>query len=112
MNLTEAHAGKTHYADDATLEYIAMLEQSAASALNGEGTNPRWLLWEVWHGDNPNMRPHDFIIWINARWFDWHEETSNTLEFKTKESHQEFDKWLLQWVRREIVSTVKTSEEF
>ena len=80
--------------------------------LNGDRTNPRWLLWEVWHGLNPNMRPHDYIIWIGERWREWAVATKNNLRFTTDAQHKEFDAWLLLWVRGEVIRTVNVGNGF
>lgn len=78
-------------------------------ALVGSHTNPRFLLWNLWHGDSPSMRNHDFIVWITARWTDYRKETGDARPIL---DHEAFDAWLRRWVRNEIAHKVKQASLF
>lgn len=71
----------------------------------GEPTNPRYLLWRVWHGDNPAVRAWEYTEWMGKRWPEFCAEAKRNRRLLSEQDHADFDAWLLHWVRREIATT-------
>lgn len=78
----------------------------------GAPTNPRYLLWRVWHGDNPSMRLWDYTAWMNKRWPEFCAEAKRNRHMLSEQDHADFDAWLRHWVRREIATTVTYADAF
>lgn len=77
----------------------------------GEAMNPRYLLWRVWHGDNPSMRLWDYTQWVEARWGEF-AKTHDRRRPYSRQDHADFDAWLRHWTRSDIATTVRQSEVF
>ena len=77
------------------------LQQELAENV-GAATNPRYLLWQVYHGGNPNMRLWDYTVWNSQRWTEFCAEEKRNRHMLSAQDHADYDAWLRQWVRREI----------
>jgi hypothetical protein len=102
--------------NEAPEEYPDDRRAASAPELNamlvGSGTNPRWLLWEIWHGLNQGMKGHDFIGWINDKWNIWTKLHGKNRYFLSEQDHEDFDKWLILYTREEIIRTCSKSDNF
>ena len=68
----------------------------------GKPTNPRYLLWLLSHGDDQNMKPFDFISWINRQWAQFRSERHIGRDSVSEAEHADFDIWLRGDVRSKL----------
>lgn len=100
------------------LDDVAATSEQAKNELDelreqvGEPTNPRYLLWRVWHGDNQNMKNHDFMAWNSKRLSEFCTENNRHRRFRSEQDGADYEVWLLQWVRNDIAMKVSRAEAF
>ena len=85
---------------------------AACADLIEQKSNPRYILWLVWHGDNPSMKLFDFMAWINQRWDEFCQANNRPRRGHTYQDQEDFDIWLRHWVRQDISTKVRQSDEF
>lgn len=78
----------------------------------GEPTNPRFLLWRIWHGDNPSMKNWHFMEWNSKRLSEFCIEKDRNRRFRSERDAADYEEWLLQWVRNDIATKVSRSDAF
>lgn len=78
----------------------------------GAWTNPRYLLWRVWHGDNPSMRLWDYTAWNSKRLAEFCKQEGRNRQLLSEQDHADYDAWLRCWVRREITQKVMDASAF